>query len=89
MINEVSTLVVDFGTFMREVVNLQKGYQSLEKSKKLTKKAMCRLCVPFKEKYGLKDMTVLSIARRELDTAEITRIYDMEVKRDECLHKSN
>jgi hypothetical protein len=74
---------------MREVVNLQKGYQSLEKSKKLTKKAMCRLCVPFKEKYGLKDMTVFSIARRELDTEEITRIYDMEVKRDECLHKSN
>lgn len=40
---------------MREVADLQAAYQRLIDERRLTKKAMCDLCIPFRDKYGLKD----------------------------------
>lgn len=56
---------------LREIINLQQGYKSLFDKKKLTKKAICDLVIPFRDKYGLKDLEALKIARNELSLAEI------------------
>jgi phosphoenolpyruvate synthase/pyruvate phosphate dikinase len=56
---------------------LQDRYDKLVRDRKLTKKAMCDLCVPFRDKYGLTDMQTLQIARRELS---ISQIYGLNPK---------
>lgn len=61
---------------MRDVVKLQKDYQSLIDNKKLSKKAMCDLCIPFRDRYGLTDLQTLRIARKEMDLSEILSILD-------------
>lgn len=38
---------------MREVAQLQESYQALVDEKRLSKRAMCSLCIPFRDKYGL------------------------------------
>ena len=40
---------------MREVAELQTEYQRLIDEKRLTKREICDLCIPFQDKYGLKD----------------------------------
>lgn len=42
--------------FYEEVCELQKEYQKLIDERKLTKKAMCDLCGPFRDKYHLTDL---------------------------------
>lgn len=56
---------------IREAANLQKEYQKLIDNKKLSKKAICELCVPFRDKYKLTDLQVLKIARKEMELSEI------------------
>lgn len=56
---------------IREAANLQKEYQKLIDNKKLSKKAICELCVPFRDKYKLTDLQVLRIARKEMELSEI------------------
>lgn len=56
---------------IREVANLQKEYQKLVDNKKLSKKPICELCVPFRNKYKLTDLQVLRIARKEMELSEI------------------
>ena len=56
---------------IREAANLQKEYQKLINNKKLSKKAICELCVPFRDKYKLTDLQVLRIARKEMELSEI------------------
>lgn len=56
---------------IREAANLQKEYQKLIDNKKLSKKAICELCVPFRDKYELTDLQVLRIARKEMELSEI------------------
>ena len=56
---------------MREAAIMQKEYQRLVDERKLTKKALCELCVPFRDKYGLTDRQTLRIARREMDLEEM------------------
>lgn len=55
---------------IREVAIMQEKYQRLVDERKLTKKAMCDLCVPFRDKYGLTDLQTLRIARKEMELAE-------------------
>lgn len=57
--------------FFKEASNLQDDYQELIDRKKLTKKAMCDLCMPFRDKYGLTDLQTLRIARREMELSEM------------------
>lgn len=54
-----------------EAVKLQQEYQKLVNNKKLSKKAMCELCIPFRDKYKLTDLQVLRIARKEVKLSEL------------------
>lgn len=61
---------------MNEVGNLQKSYNSLIENGKLTKKAMCDLVVPFRDKYGLSDLQALMIARNEMSISEMSELLN-------------
>ena len=57
--------------FYEEVCKLQKEYRKLIAERKLTKKAICDLCVPFRDKYRLNDLQTLRIARKEMELSDI------------------
>lgn len=59
---------------LEEIVELQKAYKTLFDSKRLTKKAMCDLVVPFRDKYSLSDSTALRVARGELSLEQIAKL---------------
>lgn len=61
----------------KEVGNLQSSYQRLCRSNKLSKKAICNLVIPFRDKYNLTDLQALQIARNELSVAEIADILNL------------
>lgn len=61
---------------MREITELQAAYQRLIDEKRLTKKAMCDLCIPFRDKYRLKDSQALRIARKEMDLSEMVDLLE-------------
>lgn len=67
---------IDLGAFMRDVAALQNGYRGLIRSEKLSKKNICDLCVPFRDKYLLTDLVTLSLAREEKSLSEIIEIFD-------------
>lgn len=54
-----------------EAATLQQEYKKLVSNKKLSKKAICELCIPFRDKYELTDLQVLRIARKEMELSEI------------------
>lgn len=56
---------------MRDAAIMQEEYQRLVDEKRLSKKAMCALCVPFRDKYGLTDLQTLRIARKEMGLMEM------------------
>lgn len=62
--------------FFKEASELQENYQDLIDNKKLTKKSMCDLCVPFRNKYGLTDLQTLRIARKEMDLVEMVALVE-------------
>lgn len=64
---------------LNEIGNLQQKYKELIKSKKLTKKMIIELVVPFRNKYKLTDIQALKIARAELSIYEINLLLG-EVK---------
>lgn len=64
--------------FFKEASKLQDDYQELIDKKKLTKKAMCDLCVPFRDKYGLSDLQTLRIARRDMDLSEMVALTERQ-----------
>ena len=59
---------------LREIGELQNGYQNLLKTKKLTKKEMCNLVIPFRDKYNLTDLQALQVARNELSVMEMAEL---------------
>lgn len=61
---------------IKEVVKLQKEYQKLVDSKRLSKKAMCELCIPFRDKHGLTDSQTLRIARAEMSLSELAELLE-------------
>lgn len=63
---------------IREAATMQEEYQRLVDNRKLTKKAMCELCIPFRDKYGLTDLQTLRIARREMDLMEMVDLLKPE-----------
>lgn len=63
---------------MREAAIMQEEYRRLVNEKRLSKRAMCDLCVPFRDKYGLTDLQTIRIARREMDLAEMVDLLQPE-----------
>ena len=61
---------------MREVAELQTEYQRLIDEKRLTKRELCDLCIPFRDKYGLKDSQALRIIRKEMDLSEMADLLE-------------
>ena len=59
---------------LREIGELQNEYQNLLRTKKLTKKAMCNLVIPFRDKYNLTDLQALQVARNELSLMELAEL---------------
>lgn len=52
---------------IKDIAKLQEKWQKLIDNDNLTKKTMCDLCIPFRDKYKLKDSQVLQIARKEVN----------------------
>lgn len=68
---------------MRDAAVMQKEYQRLVDTRKLSKKAMCELCVPFRDKYGLTDLQTLRIARGDMDLMEMVELLQQREGRNE------
>lgn len=62
---------------LREAAVMQEEYQCLTAEKKLSKKTMCALCVPFRDKYGLTDLQTLRIARKEMSLMEMLQLLGL------------
>ena len=60
-----------------EAAKLQEEYRRLLTGKKLTKKAICDLCIPFRDKYGLTDNDTLRIARKEVELMELVQMLNL------------
>ncbi len=56
---------------IKDIATLQEKWEELIDNGKLTRKAMCDLCIPFRDKYKLKDSQVLQIARQEVSIETI------------------
>ena len=63
----------------KHIAEMQRQYQNLIDTKSLTKKALCDLCVPFRDKYGLTDLQTLMIARNEIGIPEIIDLFDKKL----------
>lgn len=61
---------------MNDVAELQESWNELQFSGRMTKKAMCDLVIPFRDKYGLQDSLALQIARAELSVSEINDLLN-------------
>lgn len=61
---------------LKEIGKLQNDYESLKQNKKLSKKAICDLVIPFRDKYGLSDKDALAIARNEMSIHKIAEILE-------------
>ena len=61
---------------MKEIANLQKNYRNLLDGQKLTKKAICDLVVPFRDKYHLKDSEALQIARDGMSSSNMVNLLE-------------
>lgn len=57
---------------LEAAVEIQKAYRKLTSGQvPFTKKNMCAIFVPLRDKYGLTDRQVLAVARNELSLEEI------------------
>lgn len=61
---------------IREAAVLQQEYKKLLHGRKLTKKALVDLCVPFRDKYNLTDGDTLKIAREELSLIQLVDLLE-------------
>lgn len=61
---------------VKEIGKLQMDYDDLRLDGKLTKKAMCDLVIPFRDKYGLSDKDALAIARNEMHIDEMAKVIE-------------
>lgn len=65
-------------TLLTEIGRLQDQYTYLLKTH-MTKKDLCDLVVPFRDKYHLTDLQALQIARNEMPISEMAKL--LETKR--------
>lgn len=60
----------------KDASSMQKAYKKMVNTNTLTKKAVCELCVPFRDKYQLSDLQTLRIAREEMSLMELTELAE-------------
>lgn len=76
---------------LEAAVEIQKAYSKLTSGQvPFTKKNMCAILVPLRDKYGLTDRQVLAVARNELSLEEImllsqTREEAIKTIEDNCV----
>lgn len=58
------------------VIKLQEGYANIIKSGDLSKKAICDLVIPFRDRHGLSDLHALMVARKELSLKDLVEMLD-------------
>lgn len=63
----------------KQIAEMQNQYQNLIDTKSLTKKALCDLCIPFRDEYGLTDLQTLMIARKEVGIPEIIDLFEKKL----------
>lgn len=68
---------------IKDIAKLQNSYNKLVSNKKLTKKAICDLVIPFRDEYWLTDKEALMIARNEVNVNEIVNILENALSRRE------
>lgn len=61
---------------IKDIVELQESYNKLVKTKTLSKRKLCELCILFRDKFGLTDLETLRIARDEITLKEIDKINE-------------
>lgn len=61
---------------LKEIGELQESYQNLLGSKRFTKKDLCDLVIPFRDKYHLTDLEALQITRNEISIKEISILLE-------------
>ena len=61
---------------LQEIGELQAKYKYIVNNKLLSKKALCDLVVPFRDKYLLSDRQALSIVRNEITIKEMGEILN-------------
>ena len=62
---------------IEDIVELQENYKELVETKTLSKRKLCELCIPFRDKFGLTDIETLRIARNEITLKEIEKLNEM------------
>lgn len=65
---------------VEDIVELQENYNELVETKTLSKRKLCELCIPFRDKFGLTDIETLRIARNEITLKEIEKLNEKVVK---------
>ncbi len=66
-------------TIMEDIGKLQKEWEKLIESNCMTKKAICDLCIPFRDKYKLNDKQTLMIARQKTDLQDICEWLNLDI----------
>jgi len=61
---------------IKDITELQKKWNDLKQNHQMTKKAICDLCIPFRDKFGLTDILTLKLARNELSLIEIDKLLE-------------
>lgn len=59
---------------MKDIAEVQKNYHKIFDEERVTKKAICELVIPFRDKYKLTDLQALQIVRDELSISEINEL---------------
>ena len=70
----------------KQIAEMQRQYQNMIDTKSLTKKALCDLCVPFRDEYGLTDLQTLMIARKEMGIPEIIDLFEKKAVREKVTY---
>lgn len=60
----------------KDAVKMQSDYKRLRNTGNLSKRAMCDICTPFRDKYQLTDLQTLRIAREELSLSELVELAE-------------
>lgn len=61
---------------IKDIIDLQESYEELVKTKTLSKRKLCELCIPFRDRFGLMGIEVLRIARNEITLKEIQELIE-------------
>lgn len=61
---------------IKDIIDLQESYEELVKTKTLSKRKLCEICIPFRDKFGLTDIEVFRIARNEISLKEIQELIE-------------